>query len=309
MRYSLPNSLKEIRCYYLDHKLASKDYIDKLPDLMGDISSKFGKTLFILSTCLRYEIYYFSGTERNFKNKKDFVSISGSRCVRRLLALLCGLQSEIIGEREIFLQSRAAVYEAAKNKMLGKDLFWDINILFKIAENIRNKYNLTSLENYSTVGAQLLKEKIKDQSTVAIVGGGYMVESFLKNIDVDKLKKIIWVNRSVDKVRKIAKDLGTISINLFEFCSLDGAEEKIKQADFIFAASRDCGGIFSSLVLDKTKCVVDVSYPALFSENVGCDLYTINNTYFEKFVKNPVAKKIVLKAEKEIDNIILDYAD
>lgn len=300
----LPKSLTRVECYYLDHKLVSKDYINKIPIYIELDNNKIDNGVFILTTCLRYEIYNFSGKKFVFKDKEKFAFVSGSLCLRRFISLLCGLQSEIVGEKEIFLQTRAAIYNVAQNKKLSKKLFWDINVLFDVAGQIRNKYNLTRLENYSTIGADLLNEKIENASVIAIIGGGYMAESFFKNINIAKIKKIIWINRNIDKAKAIAKDLKGIPQNVFEFYNFENAERRIYDTDFIFAAVHKCGGLFSSLRLEKTKCVVDISYPALFSDKVGCEFYSINNTYFEKFLKNPVSKESVIAAEKEIDNLI-----
>lgn len=296
-------SLTRAECYYLDHRLVSKTYINSLPSLIKLDRDIIGKNIFILNTCLRYEIYNFSGDRLFLKDEKKFAFISGSLCLRRFISLLCGLQSEIIGEKEIFLQTRKVVYNAVQNKTLSKNYFWAINSLFDMAERIRNKYSLTQLENYSTVGVNLLDKKIKSPAAIAIIGGGYMAKFFFKNINIAKIKKIIWINRRPDKVRRIANDQKKIPKDFFEFYNFENVEDKIRSADFVFSAAHNCGGLFSSLRLEKTKCVIDISYPALFSDKVSCEFYSINNTYFENLLKNPVPKMSVLAAEKEIDTL------
>lgn len=299
----LPKSLTNARCYYLDHKLVSKAYINTLHNLIRLDDKQIKKDTFILNTCLRYEIYNFSKNKPKFKDSSKFAFISGELCLRRFLSLLCGLQSEIIGEKEIILQARTALYNATQDKSISKRLFWDINILFDLAERIRQNKKLTQLENYSTVGAGLLNGKIKKPSTIAIIGGGYMAELFFKHIKKNKVKKLIWINRNPDKAKKIANQIAKIPFRLIEFCRIENCEEKMKEAEFVFSAVHNCGGIFSSLSMNKTKCVVDISYPSLFSDKVGCEFYSLNNTYFEKFIKKPKAKNLILKAEKEIDSI------
>ncbi|MEK7534313.1 MAG: hypothetical protein AAB600_03140 [Patescibacteria group bacterium] len=293
-------SLTKAECYYLDHRLVSKSYINRLPSLIK-LENEIRKNTLVLNTCLRYEVYNFFGDRFNFKDKEKFAYTSGSLCLRRFISLLCGLQSEIIGEREIFLQARKAVYNAVQNRSLSKECFWKINSLFDIAEQIRNKHSLTQLENYSTIGADLLNRKIKSPAVIAIIGGGYMAEIFFKKVNMSKIKKIIWINRSLDKVKKIVNDQNNILKDFFEFYNFENVEEKLRSADFIFSAAHNCGGLFSSLRLEKTKCVIDISYPALFSDKVSCEFYSINNTYFENLLKNPVPKMSVLAAEKEID--------
>ena len=101
----------------------------------------------------------------------------------------------------------------------------------------------------------MLNEKIKSPSIVAIIGGGYMAESFIKNINTDKLKQIIWINRSVDKIKKISKDLKINSKNIIEFCNLENAEQKIINADFIFAATQaGSHGKLCCLIYRKLHC-------------------------------------------------------
>ncbi|TSC95360.1 MAG: hypothetical protein Athens101410_610 [Parcubacteria group bacterium Athens1014_10] len=296
---------KDAECYFIDYKFVSKHNLSGFIEKVKLGGLNLDRNMFVISTCLRYEIYNFSGKEWKFENKNMFVHISGNLCLRRFISLLCGLQSEIIGEREIFVQIRSAVYEAAKNNMLDKAVFWHIVSLFEKAEKVRNTHSIDCQENYSTVGAKVLDKEITSPANVAIIGGGYMAESFLNNINATKLKKVYWINRSVEKIKKIARKQHIIPIELFEFYNLENAEPVINKADFVFAAAYNCGGRFSKIHLNDTNCVVDVSYPSLFSDDIGCNFYSIDNTYFEKLIESPISKSLVFSAEKEIDSLIL----
>lgn len=292
-----------VECYYLDYKLVSKESIDKLHSSFEfDIAD--GSQSFFVSTCLRYEIYNFLNGARKNKNNKTFAYISGALCIRRLLSILCGLQSEIISEFEIFLQTGSAINDAASRNKISKKLFWDLYAILQIAIDIRDKYNLNVKENYSTVGARFLDLKLEYPATIAIVGGGYMAESFLRNVNQNKVKRIVWVNRSVDKIKKLIKGFDLKSTISVSFQTLESASSALQGADFVFVAARDCGGIFKDMVLPKTKCVVDVSYPALFSSKCCKEFYSISNTYFERWVENPVSKETVLKVEMVLDDIM-----
>ncbi len=291
------------RCYYLDYKLVSKESIDKLHSSFN-FEVATGSQSFFISTCLRYEMYHFLNDAQKVENNKTFASISGALCIRRLLAILCGLQSEIISEFEIFMQTGVAIYDAAAQKKISKKLFWDLYEILQIAQDIRNKYDLNVKENYSTVGARFLDLKIEHPATVAIVGGGYMAESFLRNINQNKVKRIIWINRSVDKVKRLIKSFNLKSTISVFFQTFESAPSALQKADFVFVAARGCGGIFKGMVLSKAKCVVDVSYPALFSFECCKEFYTISNTYFERWVENPVPKETVLEVETVLDDII-----
>lgn len=294
---------KKAECYFLDYKLVSKQHIDKL----GNATKPEEKTelqCFVISTCLRYEIYHFSDNLWGSKYKKEFAYASGKLCIKRLLSILCGLQSEIVPELEIFIQTGSTIYSAVISKKIDKKLFWDLYELLELAKDTRDKYGLNLKENYSTIGARLLSSKIDRPSTLAIIGGGYMVESFWGKINLEKINRIIWVDRNIDKIKKLSKFLRLIPKVNISFKTFDEALPALKNADFIFAAIRYRGGLFKDIILPKTKCIIDVSYPSIFSTNCCDNFYTISNTYFEHLLDNPVPKNNILKAELLIDGLI-----
>lgn len=303
----IPQNLLLAESFFLDHRLVSKAYINNLSRSELEIMPLLRQNMFAVSTCLRFELMNFSGNPWPQFNADKFALAHGVLCLKRFISLLSGLQSEIVGEGEIFLQMRAAVSQAAQSGRLDKNTFWQINKLFYFAQSVRTLFNLTRKENYATVGANLLSKKIQKPADVAIVGGGYMSQSFLDALDASTVTSIFWINRNVKKVKTFVNSQKKFPSSVFHFVPLEQATKILPRVDFVFAAARNCGGLFSDLQLPNAECVVDVSYPSLFSNNVTTKFYGLNNTFFEKLIENPVSKEVVIQAHEYIDKAFRAY--
>lgn len=291
----------QISCVFIDAQETSKDYVsnarlewsDKLQTANG----------FLVSTCLRLEMYDFSGN--NLKNDNFFYAEKVT-CVRRFLSLLVGLQSEIIGEREILSQVIKSIGQAFYEGRLSKDIFEELQELLLIAQYVRKKFNTETLENYSTIGAGIVQEYLKNnkEAKVVIIGGGYMSESFLAELTNLSISNLLWINRDVAKIRNKFEEID-VSLDIkIDFVALKGCEDKIKDADVIFCAISNCPDYFKDIKLNKDSIIIDVSYPQVFSEKSGAKLINISNTFFNQLVAKPISKANIVLANKEIDKII-----
>lgn len=301
---NLPNLRRlcdQMSCIFIDAQSTSKDYV-------GSTRLKWGNNLqtdnnFVVSTCLRLEMYDFSGN--NLKNNNFFYA-EKITCARRFLSLLAGLQSEIIGEREILSQVIKSIGHAFCNGQLSKDVFEELQELLSIAQYIRTTFNIETLENYSTIGARIVQEYIenKKDAKVVIIGGGYMSESFLIELMSLSICNLLWINRDVAKIRKKFEEIDKYSNIKIDFAALDDCENKIKDADVIFCAISNSPDYFKDIKLSKDSVIIDVSYPQVFSEQQEAKLINISNTFFNQLVAKPIPKANIVLANKEIDKII-----
>jgi glutamyl-tRNA reductase len=291
----------QMSCIFIDAQSTSKNYVsntrlkwnDKLQTTNG----------FLVSTCLRLEMYDFSAN--NLKNDNFFYA-EKITCVRRFLSLLVGLQSEIIGEREILSQVIKSIGHAFCDGQLSKDIFKELQELLFIAQYIRTNFNVETLENYSTIGARIVQEYIKNKkdAKVVIIGGGYMSESFLTELTSLSTYNLLWINRDIAKIIKKFGEINTSSDIKVDFSALEGCEDKIKDADVIFCAISNSPDYFKDIKLNKDSVIIDISYPQVFGEQQKAKLINISNTFFNRLVVNPIPKTNIVLANKEIDKII-----
>ncbi len=257
---------------------------------------------FTLSTCLRQEIYSF-GSQKSIDDENYYACLSGKLALRRLITMACGLHSEIIGEKEIFLQLGNSMLFAYNQSLISKTLCKDLLNILYIADELRKKFSIQTDENYSTVGVSLMASLTNSNSTLCIIGSGYMAQVFIKNLKSIEYKKIIWISRDVDRLKKII-GLTNIDKNKVVYVEAKGAIKYIQEADLIFAATNNTDTPYHNKLFPKAKAIIDVSYPSLFSEGCNSNFISIQNTFFEKLINKPVDKTSILEVEKAIDELL-----
>lgn len=291
---------KKISCNFIDARTSSKDYVGNIAQsLQTNIEASKGV---LLSTCLRFEIYKFDGPE---KPMATLFYTEGITCIRRLLSIMIGLQSEIIGEREILMQVTRSIDEAFELKKINKDVYLGLQNLLKISQQIRTVCSVETVENYSTIGATLLNKHLCNipGAVVMVIGAGYMSEAFLNAIDVP-LSKLIWANRSVSKLQKKVNKMKNIMGAEIVFCDLTEACEYLMKADIIFSAIGNSPYLFKDKEIKNNTKIIDVSYPQVFIEHPDYDITNIANTHFDRLVAKPIPKKSITLANREIDNVM-----
>ena len=296
---------KNISCNFIDAQTTTKDYVKRLAAKNSD-RYKEAPNRFFLSTCLRYEIY---DCNNNQKYIDPFFYVQGCSCIRRLLSIMVGLQSEIIGEREILTQTVRAINKSRDSRNLDDSIFRGLQEVISVSEQIRTSCGINSDENYSTIAADLFIGRLAARPgvTVAIVGGGYMAEKFfsaLLKAESLKIKKIFWINRSTSRIKNYIFDLTDLLDFDIEALDLDTGGHVLREADAIFCALSNSSYYYGNAVQKDGTLVVDVSYPQVFTNEKNVELVTISNTYFSQLVKNPVSKTSLALANKEIDAVV-----
>ena len=298
---------RNISCNFIDARTTTKDYVKMLAAKdNGQREEKEAGNKFFLSTCLRYEIY---DCNNNQKYIDPFFYVRGCACIRRLLSILVGLQSEIIGEREIQIQTVQSINKSRDAKNLDGSVFQGLRELVSVSEQIRTRCGINGDENYSTIAVDLFIERLTTCSdvTVAIVGGGYMAEKFFRALLKTrslKIKKMFWINRSTSRIENNMRELADLLDFDIEVLDLDAGEHVLSEADAIFCALSNSPYYYGNIAHKDGTLVVDVSYPQVFTNQKNVELVTISNTYFSDFVKNPVSKTSIALANKEIDAVV-----
>ncbi len=289
-----------------DYRMMSKNYVKEYlyPQVANIYSSV--KNGFFISTCLRAEIYEFD-VEKIAIND-NFYYGEGKVLIKRLLNTLCGLNSEILGEREILNQTRDSILKAEELKKLKPSTAEFLFELIEIAEDLRDEFKLNCLDNYSTIGARLVEEKIdwKAMPTVMIIGGGYMADSFL-NYAGKNIKKLIWINRDLQKVKNKANKLKDIDKSKIIFQEFERCNEFLPLADIIFVAVNGKPDHFTEddiKMLPENAYVVDVSYPNVFANSNLRKITNISNTNFGELVVNKITKEQINAVQRRIDLIV-----
>lgn len=304
IRQALRRLAAHARCHFLDHRSVAKRTVYNLKDeMLPKLPQQ--RNSFLVSTCLRLEFYDFNPVEAPSRTIPEFSAVAGKLAVRRLISLLAGMHSEIIGETEIFQQACDGIRRSLEANLFDRSVFWDLVEAIKYSAYLRGRHNLQCSENYSSVGAEMFNELMAGSpGIVAIIGSGYMAEHFMKAIRLQDARKIYWINRNVAKAKELEKSFAFLPRQTIHHVDLKDCREQLRECDFIFAAAANAGDVLAGQVFKHAKAIVDVSYPSLFSDYANPNLHSISNTYFEKYLRAPVEKSDMLHAEHELDQML-----
>ena len=197
------------------------------------LKSKLGKKIsgFIgLSTCNRTEIYYYGdkGIDKDvLKLTKEALNISdipennfyiygGLKAFEHMCRVCCGIDSQVVGEQEIFGQFKNAYNSAKAFKIVGKELMIYVEKVFEITKKVRTdtKIGVNPL-SVSGLSFNLVKEIFEspENKQVLVIGGGDLAKSIIKNLFEKGLRSISAINRTIKEI-KISEDFSVIPMPL-----------------------------------------------------------------------------------------------
>ena len=197
------------------------------------LRSKLGKRIsgFIgLSTCNRTEIYYYGDKgidEDVLKLTKEALNISdipdnnfyiygGLKAFEHMCRVCCGIDSQVVGEQEIFGQFKNAYNSAKAFKIVGKELMIYVEKVFEITKKVRTdtKIGVNPL-SVSGLSFNLVKEIFEspENKQVLVIGGGDLAKSIIKNLFEKGLRSISAINRTIKEI-EISEDFSIIPMPL-----------------------------------------------------------------------------------------------
>ena len=185
------------------------------------------KSFLILSTCNRTEVYFTSYDFNSASNSiVDFFSkylsleqkvikeysttIKGNNVINHAFNLACGLDSLVIGEKQILSQTRTAYSYAQKEKTLDSILELLFQKTIQSAKEIHSKTNLSKCgQSISSCAIDLANKTsgpLKTKS-VMILGAGSMARLALEHIQkIGGAKETVVLNKSPHKVIEFSKE-------------------------------------------------------------------------------------------------------
>jgi glutamyl-tRNA reductase len=206
---------------------------------LGEMIEKFRRhkgldEVVILNTCNRVEVYgtvsAFTGTPERFfsvlasEGNVPFEELQSclyfhedQECVRHLFRVASGLDSMVLGETEIIGQVKKAYQACATHKGTGRVLNQLFQKAFSVAKKIRSTSGLgmgsTSIGSVVVdLATQIFGEKLASQKVV-VLGAGKMGETTLKHLVKNGVQSISVLNRSFEKSRLLADQIGAEAVD------------------------------------------------------------------------------------------------
>ena len=238
------------------------------------ISGFFG-----LSTCNRTEIYFYGdkGVENDvLKLTKEALNISdipdknfyiydSLKALEHMCRVCCGIDSQVVGEQEIFGQFKNAYNSAKAFKIVGKELMIYVEKVFEIAKKVRTetKIGINPL-SVSGLSFNLVKEIFEnpENKKVLVIGGGDLAKSIIKNLFDKGVKSISAINRTIKEI-KISEDFSIIQM------PLNLVHREIVNADIVICSASSLTPIIGKGAVEnalknrgnKPMMIIDLAVP------------------------------------------------
>ena len=194
--------------------------------LLQRITKKFPiSEIFVLSTCNRTELYYYTKQCAKKVIPQDIffellkfkqVSIKNlalverekEKAYRHFFRVACGMESMVFGETQILKQVKEAMLTAKEHNFFGTQLEFLFQKMFYITKKIRSETKISA--NAISVGSAVVKltKNVFDnlsQKKVMIIGAGKISELILQHLIDNEVSDIIITNRTFENALRLAK--------------------------------------------------------------------------------------------------------
>ena len=232
----------------------------------------------ILNTCNRLEFYFYA--ENNFDVSRlieDFLvgnqwerfaqKFTGIDAAEHLFRVAAGLESQIIGENEIFAQLKAAYSFALSGGSVKYVFHHLLHGAFRVAKAVRTQTDI-STGSLSVAGAAVALASVNreiENAKVFVIGSGANAELLVKHLIKKKVKDITIFARNSERAAKLGK-----------FLSLSNLSSHISNADVVFAATSSKEPLIKKEMVENRKnslVLIDVSVPS----NIENEITETNN--------------------------------
>jgi len=263
---------------------------EQRPEILNNLKSRLGLSeLVYLATCNRIEFIYAT-TEKKDANKllhslidyffsdgktisffpNDFYSFTGKDAVTHLFRTTSSLESLVLGENQITGQIKDAHQDAIEAGLAGPALDCLIREALNVSRKVKSQTSLSkgSISMASLASMELCKALASVASPlIALVGSGPMQSKTARYIRDNLSADLIFVNRTVEKVVKLAEEFGGRAISLEEFQNNPAPVDAIVSATAAAEPVFGCSFLGKLTQNGKPVVCVDLAVPRDFSSD------------------------------------------
>ncbi len=263
----------------------------RLKDAINSLKTYDLSSFLILSTCNRTEIYFTNDSQvKGLEKIYDFLSkflniekkvikeynssLENSSVIEHSFKLACGLDSLVMGEKQILSQVRFAYSIAQAEKTLDNTLEHLFQNIINTAKDIHKETNLSkNCQSISSAAIDMANKMcgLKTKS-VMVLGAGKMAELALDHIEeIGGAKETIVLNRSPHRVIEFSS-----KYKIDKTIPFDDVYQSINETDVIVAATGAPHFILFAEQFKKTRkdttkplYVFDISLPRNIDPEFG----------------------------------------
>ena len=290
------------------------------------LKDKFQESLgsfFGLSTCNRTEFYFIADDKivndvfNSIKHALDINNMPDSHfyffnrkdAFIHMCKVASGIDSQVIGEQEIFGQFKDAYKNADDLNLIRSDLRLYVDKTIEISKRIRTStkigINPLSVSGLALNLVRKIFENPEDQN-ILIVGGGEMAKSIIESLYKSGIRNINAINRSI-KTINITESFNVMSM------PLSSSQKYLEEADIVIASATTSlpiigkGALESALIARKNKPIllIDLAVPRNIEPEVKSleQVYLFSIDDIEKITKDNFGERVA-EAEKASNLIV-----
>ncbi|MFL2699266.1 MAG: glutamyl-tRNA reductase [SAR86 cluster bacterium] len=290
------------------------------------LKDKFQESLgsfFGLSTCNRTEFYFIADDKivndvfNSIKHALDINNMPDSHfyffnrkdAFIHMCKVASGIDSQVIGEQEIFGQFKDAYKNADDLNLIRSDLRLYVDKTIEISKRIRTStkigINPLSVSGLALNLVRKIFENPEDQN-ILIVGGGEMAKSIIESLYKSGIRNINAINRSI-KTINITESFNVMSM------PLSSSQKYLEEADIVIASATTSlpiigkGALESALRARKNKPIllIDLAVPRNIEPEVKSleQVYLFSIDDIEKITKDNFGERVA-EAEKASNLIV-----
>lgn len=201
----------------------------------------------VIKTCNRSEVYSGAGE----------IPIE---VVSRLFRVVCGLESNLIGEKAIQGQVKAAYLEACENQ-LSSSMHKLFQRALYVGKKIRSHTGINKgAVSYSQAAVDILMKKniIEESMKISLIGAHIMNDKIISYLLKKGASTIFLGNRTYHKAKEIADKYGS------EAFSLDQLTDQLLDTDILITASSAPHYLINAnnFPANKKMTIIDLAMPA-----------------------------------------------
>ena len=246
-----------------------------------------GGSAFIVSTCNRTQVFahntnihqlkkkfleYTGNQEHNFK-KYGFI-LKGDEAILNLFEVSTGIDSQILGDLQVFSQVKEGVEIAKNNDCINSHMDRLLQFVFQANKEVQS-FTTISKGAASVAHAAVLKirqktEYLQKDKKILVFGAGEIGQRTLENINSQTKAQITIINRTVEKAQEIAK---TQKVN---YAPIESLIQEITKADVVVVATSSKEYTINEehiTNLNSEKLFIDLSVPRNIDPKLASNQY------------------------------------
>jgi len=295
-------------------------------DLISNLKS-LGGSAFTISTCNRTQVFanntnihklktnfikYTGNQNENFE-KYGFI-LKGEEAIQNLFEVSTGIDSQILGDLQIFSQVKEGVETAKKYGCINSHMDRLLQFVFQANKEVQS-FTAISKGAASIAHAAVLKirqktEHLLKNKKILVFGTGKIGQRTLENINSQTKSQITIINRTLEKSQEIAKN------QKVKYAPIKSLVKEITKADVIVVATSSKEYTINEehiANLNSEKLFIDLSVPRninpQLNSNKNIELVNLDQLNIEADQTLNLRKKDIPKAKTIINLYKLEFED